>query len=145
MKNTRTEAGFTLVEVIIALGLLAFTLLGMFQMQLYAMRGNTLSQGSTTALHLAQDRLETLLTEPFDGAQLTDVVPGNPLESTTSVDFTQQVFDPRGNAYTLITNVNDNVGPTGTVETKTVQVNVLWGPGNIRRCAVTSLLRRTEA
>ncbi len=147
MKNTRTEAGFTLVEVIIALGLLAFTLLGMFQMQLYAMRGNTLSQGSTAALHLAQDRLETLLTEPFDGAQLTDVVPGNPLDSTTNVDGSQVVPDPRPDnlPYTVITNVQDNIGPTGTVETKTVQVNVLWGPGNIRRCAVTSLLRRTGA
>jgi prepilin-type N-terminal cleavage/methylation domain-containing protein len=139
--NPRTQSGFTLIEVVIALGLLAFTLLGMFQMQFYAMRGNTLSLGSTTALHIAQDRLEALLAEPFDSAKLADVVAGNPIDGTAVTDFSQAVFDPKGEPYTLVTNITDNVSPLG-VSTKTVRVMVLWGPGNVRRCGMTTVVRR---
>jgi prepilin-type N-terminal cleavage/methylation domain-containing protein len=138
----KREAGFTLIEVIIALGLLAFALLGMFQMQFYAMRGNTLSRGGTTALHIAQDQLETLLAEPFTSAQLVDAVAGNPIDSTAAPDYSQPVTDARGEAYTMITNIDDNVGPTGTVDTKTVRVMVLWGPANARLAGMTTLLRR---
>lgn len=142
MKRRSPEAGFTLVEVVIALGLLAFALLGMFQMQFYAMRGNTLSREGATALHIAQDQLESLLAEPFDSALLVDALPGNPIDSTALTDYNQQVFDARGEAFNLVTNVTDNVGAGGAVETKTVRVMVLWGPANARLCGVTTILRR---
>jgi len=140
----RKQAGYTLIEVVIALGLLAFAMLGLFQMQFTAMRGNSLSRSNTTALHIVQDHLEALLAEPFDGADLVDGNPGNnnSLESTAVTDFNQQVNDPKGDSYTLITNVADNPGPTGEVDGKTVRVMVLWGPGNARRCGVTTFVRR---
>jgi prepilin-type N-terminal cleavage/methylation domain-containing protein len=135
----RKERGFTLLEVVIALALLAVTLLGMFQMQLYAMRGNTLSQGTTTALHIAQDQMEALLAEPFTSAQLIDAVPGNDVTNPAVPDYTQAVNGPRGEPYTLVTNIADSGAPATT---KTIGVWVLWGPGNVRRCGLTTVVRQ---
>jgi len=144
MATHTRQRGFTLIEVVIALGLLAFALLGMFQMQYYAMRGNTLSRGGTTALHIAQDQLETLLAEPFDSALLVDAQPANnaDLDDTANTDFSQVVTDPKGDTYTLVTNIADNVGGAGAVDTKTVRVIILWGPAAARQCRVTTIVRR---
>lgn len=141
-KSGRAQGGFTLLEVCIALGLLGFTLLGIFELQFYAMRSNTLSRGSTTALHIAQDRMEALLAEPYDSALLVDALAGNPLNSTDQTDYSDNtVTDAKGNGYTLVTNISDNAAAP---DTKTIEVIVVWG-NNARQCAVVSLKRRVGA
>lgn len=124
MKTTGSTAGFTLIEVVIALGLLAFTLLGIFQMQFYAMRGNVLSQGTTSAIHLAQAQMETLLASDY--TSLASIAPA-------------PVQDAKNNSYTLTTTVAANV-PLANM--KTITITVSWGNGT-RQCTLTSIKRQT--
>ncbi len=55
------ERGFSLLEVMIALVILAIGLLGLSQMQIIGISGNVSGQKLTTATTLAQDALEKLM------------------------------------------------------------------------------------
>ena len=59
------EGGFTLLEVVIALGVLAFGLLGVAAMQLYSLRQGQVGKHTTQASILAQDQLETMMRSSF--------------------------------------------------------------------------------
>lgn len=88
----KKKAGFTLIEVVMALVILSVVMLG-----LAATTGRLLSQAAensyqATAVELAHDRLETVLADPdYDGLSATyegteTGFPGYPdLERTTSV------------------------------------------------------------
>ena len=65
MKTLRNE-GFTLLEVLIAVVVLAFGLLAIAQMQVIAIRFNYQGRDATEAVTLAKDRLESLKSLPFD-------------------------------------------------------------------------------
>ncbi len=60
MKILRNKKGFTLLEILVALTLLATALLGMAGLTAALMQGNTFSNRLTVAATLAQDRLEDL-------------------------------------------------------------------------------------
>ena len=76
------KKGFTLIEVLVGLVLLAIGLLAIAGMQLTSVRGNFFSSNMTQASILAQDRLETLRSLPYDDAALNlgnhqeGVIPG---------------------------------------------------------------------
>jgi type IV pilus assembly protein PilV len=55
-----SQGGFSLIEVMIALGILAFGLLTMSGMQIHAMRGGASGRQSSQAAALAQDKMEEL-------------------------------------------------------------------------------------
>jgi type IV pilus assembly protein PilV len=61
---------FSLIEVMIALVVLAIGLLALAQMQISAVRGNLFSRYLTQASYVGQDRLETLDSLPLDSAAL---------------------------------------------------------------------------
>ena len=63
--------GFTLIEVLTGLVLLAFGLLAIAGMQITSVKGNFFSGNMTQASILAQDRLETLRNVAYGGAALT--------------------------------------------------------------------------
>ncbi|GIX48574.1 MAG: hypothetical protein KatS3mg131_2785 [Candidatus Tectimicrobiota bacterium] len=69
------DKGFTLVEVMVAIVILAFALLAVAQMQLTAMRVNAAANTLTQGMTIAQDRLERLLALPYDDADLQDDTP----------------------------------------------------------------------
>jgi type II secretion system protein I len=60
MKTYKHQAGFTLIEVLVAISLLAIALLGLCGATVMAMKGNSLSQMSTKATVMAKDRIENL-------------------------------------------------------------------------------------
>jgi prepilin-type N-terminal cleavage/methylation domain-containing protein len=65
------KKGFTLIEVLVGLVLLAIGLLAIAGMQITSVRGNFFSSNMTQASILAQDRLETLRNLAYADAALT--------------------------------------------------------------------------
>lgn len=59
--NLKNENGFTLIETLIAMVILAVALLGIAQMQLSAMRGNRSSYDLTEASAIASDIIEQMV------------------------------------------------------------------------------------
>jgi type IV pilus assembly protein PilV len=70
-KNNKNKNGFSLIEVLIGLVLLAIGLLAIAGMQITSVRGNFFSSNLTQAAILAQDRLETLRNLPYGDAALS--------------------------------------------------------------------------
>ncbi len=76
------KKGFSLIEVLVGLVLLAIGLLAIAGMQITSVRGNFFSSNMTQASILAQDRLEILRNLPFGKPDLTagnhndGVIPG---------------------------------------------------------------------
>ncbi len=98
-KNT---SGFTFVELMIALFLLTIGILGMFSMQLHAIKGNSTAMIITNESNWASDRIEKIIATDYD--LLAD---GN----TTSPDGKYQI------SWTVDSN-------TTTPNTKSVNVKV---------------------
>ena len=71
----RSQQGFTLIEVLVAMALLSFGLLSVASMQVVAIQVNgsalRLNRGTT----LVQDKIEELLALPFTHASLADATP----------------------------------------------------------------------
>ncbi len=78
----KNKNGFSLIEVLIGLVLLAIGLLAIAGMQITSVRGNFFSSNLTQASVLAQDRMETLRNTPIGDAALAagnyndGVIPG---------------------------------------------------------------------
>lgn len=94
--------GFTLVETMTALFILAFALLAIGQMQIMAIQGNTLGNRMTAAVTLAQDKIEELR-----GLSYSQIVSG----------------EDNSGVYTRVWDVQDDTPATGL---KTVTVTVSW-------------------
>lgn len=103
-------AGFTVLELLIAISILTVGLLGVASMQVSAIRGNDFASAQTEATTAGMDRIEKLLRLPYDHADL--LATGNPHTDPTP---------PTG--YTIGWNVTDN-SPLNN--TKTVIVTVNW-------------------
>lgn len=110
--KTKKEQGFTLVEALVAIALLAFGLLAVASMQTGAIRGNFFASGTTEATAWAQNTLETLLALPYSDPDLTD---GNHVDPNPPTGYTIQ-WDM----------VNDAVNNFKTV-TVTVTYQGRWG------------------
>ena len=64
------RSGFSLLEVMIALGILAFGLLGMLAMQVHAMRHGNKGFHTTSAAGIARDQYEQILSMPYGAPQM---------------------------------------------------------------------------
>ena len=128
MRTLRNE-GFTLLEVLIAVVILAFGLLAIAQMQVIAIRFNYQGRDVTEAVTLAKDQLESLKTLPFGHADLGDTTDTNndDLADTVTIDHADP-NNPIDGKYTRIWNVADFGGTT-----KSVMIVVSWlsGPNRI--------------
>ena len=71
-KTKNKEDGFTLIEVLVAISILAFGLLAVASMQLAAIQANSSAIETTEALNVAQDKMEELIALPFNDADLLD-------------------------------------------------------------------------
>ena len=63
------KAGFTLVESMLALAIMSVGLLALAGLQITALRGNDLSRRMTTAVSIAEQRLEQLKNTPYTNIQ----------------------------------------------------------------------------
>ncbi|WP_236891526.1 type IV pilus modification PilV family protein [Desulfoluna limicola] len=65
-------SGFTLIEVLVAVVILAMGILGAATMQIAALQGNAKANKLTEASVIASDRAEVLLNMDFDSSSLAD-------------------------------------------------------------------------
>lgn len=105
------EKGFTLIEVLLGLVILAIGLLAIGALQITSTRGNFFSNNLMQATYVAQDRLEFLKNLPFDSDQIKDKSSGN---GTTTIS---------GVAFNWVYSVADNGG------LKTINCTVTWNDG----------------
>ncbi len=69
----RSEAGFTLVELLVALSILSIGLLGLAGLATNAMKASNNAMSMTQASNIAQDRLEALLSIEIANLNATDL------------------------------------------------------------------------
>jgi prepilin-type N-terminal cleavage/methylation domain-containing protein len=60
------QKGFSLLELMMALGILSAGVLGLLSLSVTTLKANYLSQSSTAALQLAQEKMESLKALPFE-------------------------------------------------------------------------------
>ena len=60
------QKGFSLLELMAVLGILSVGLLGLLSLSVTTLKANYLSQNSTAALQLAQEKMESLKALPFE-------------------------------------------------------------------------------
>ncbi|WAC06331.1 MAG: prepilin-type N-terminal cleavage/methylation domain-containing protein [Thermodesulfobacteriota bacterium] len=128
------EKGFTLVELMIAVVVLAIGILGLIGLQVAAMNGNLSANKMTTAMTLAQDEIEQLKRLPLTNGALTDAGNNDKLTSPANAasfehtDANNPINESGENTglggYYRFWNVADD---TPTQGAKTVVVFVFWG------------------
>jgi len=115
------KKGFSLIEVLVGLVILAIGLLAIAGMQITATRGNFFSHYLTQASYAAQDRLEFLDNLPIDDIQLQ---PGNHNDGTVTISG--MVFN---RTYTV--NVNGDL--------RTISYTVSWNDGVNRNIFLSTI------
>ncbi len=121
-REPRREAGFTLLEVMIALVVLAFGLLAVASAQIHAMRGGRSGRHTTFAVALAQTQMEQLQRSSWTTLLPTGGwSPGVPMGNTVDAAVAQIEQN-----YTLSWQIADVV--PNVVRTLDVRVN--WNEPN---------------
>ena len=84
VRNVDGQKGFNMIELLIAITILAVGMLSVASMQVAAMKTNSKAVHYTEAVNVAQDRIEQLISLPYDDANLVN---GN-----ATVDMYQTVW-----------------------------------------------------
>jgi len=124
MRRVRDQGGFTLLEVMITLVILAIGLLGLAGLQIIAIKGNSFGQQMTVASTMAQNQLEQMRQGTVALASNNDTV-----------------TDQNGITYARAWTVTPNQ-PQANMNT--VQIDVSWaGPTGSGTDATRSITIRT--
>ena len=134
LKRTRCE-GFTLIEIMIVLAVMAFGLLSLSAMQIYAMRGGNRGRHASQAAAVAEAQMESLMRTTWTALPAT-------AGWTAPLTVNHIVQSDAGNgaeqAYTMEYRVADAV----VGATRTVDVRVSWvEPGGDSRFISLSSIR----
>jgi prepilin-type N-terminal cleavage/methylation domain-containing protein len=79
-RRNRDENGFTILEVMIAMAILAMGFLAVASAQIYALQRTAKSKHLTRALHLAQEQMEAFNSMPLINLPATGNDPTNPID-----------------------------------------------------------------
>ena len=120
----QNDAGFTIIEVVIAISILAVGLLGVAAMQTSAIQVNSAAGQMTTRMNWAQDRMEELKALAFSDPWLEE--DGNPPGVDSAGNPHQE---PISDEYTVSWNVTND---TPVPNTKQIVVTVT-GKGKTSR------------
>jgi type IV pilus assembly protein PilV len=127
-ENTfQNENGFTLLEVLFALVIFSIGLLAVNAMTTMVIKSNYMSKNLTTAVHLAQNKLDALNAGPYadvDNAGLAD-----------ELDLDAQEVAGAG-----IFNRSVTVTTSTAPDYKTVEVIVSWSDPDLRQVAMQTVI-----
>ena len=138
MKTIKQENGFSLLEVLIALVILAIGLLAVAQMQITAIKGNAFGSGMTSASSLAANTLERLMALPYDDSQLTTY------DTWITDDITEIEGGVNNEGYVREYQVEDNTPPRLGIQMKQITVSVVWTDSNGITRNVTMVTQKTQ-
>jgi len=124
IRAVQNDAGFTIVEVVIAISILAVGLLGVAAMQTSAVQVNSAAGRMTSRMNWAQDRMEELKALSFSDPWLEAA--GNPPGADSAGNSHEQTTS---DGYTVRWDVADN---TPVPNTKRIVVTVT-GKGKTTR------------
>jgi prepilin-type N-terminal cleavage/methylation domain-containing protein len=129
-RPSRNVSGFTLIEVMIVIGMLSFGLLSLSAMQIHAMKGSDRGRHGTNAAAIAENRMELLQQDPWADIGVTGGFVADPVEynnvqvsGSTSPEGTYGVFHQ-------ITDLEAGF-------TRAIDVQVLWTEKNGEARSVT--------
>lgn len=146
------ERGFTLLEVTVALGMLATGLLAVSAAQIYAMRGASTGRHTSDAAEIVQDQVEAFQRMTWNEDQIDPTlaatggawVPGGGgqvVDRFVDTDAVQMVEQ----SYSLQWRIQDTVSATG-VFLKTIDVRVQWNePRRPNRSYTITTMRHRDA
>lgn len=134
------DRGFTLVELLVAVCVMAIAFAGLATMQIACINGNSIANNVTTGMTLAQDKMEELKSLDYNDPELANNNASNDLNLEDATDDSALVgynansddghreidIDAEGNAggmYTRFWNISDDTPTTGM---KTISVVVTW-------------------
>lgn len=127
MKEHTSQAGFTLIEVLIAILILSIGILGVAVMQISAIDGNSIAIHLTGAANEGGDTLETLIPRSYADASLSDASNAGANAGVTGLSNTDTAGSLADGGpvvqgdYTIFWNVAENYPVFGT---KTIRVLV---------------------
>ena len=126
-QEIKDSSGFTLIEVMIALSILAIGLLGLSVLQISGIKNNSLAYASTQAHHLLETHMEMIIHSDYHAPGISDVSNNSSrLDSITQVDhYNTDAFgnDVDLGKFNLIINVAEN---TPVNDAKTIVVMITW-------------------
>ncbi|OGQ97612.1 MAG: hypothetical protein A2521_10565 [Deltaproteobacteria bacterium RIFOXYD12_FULL_57_12] len=121
-----TERGFSLIEVLVALFILIFAVLGTMGLLTSNISNTRFAAQITEATTLAQDRLEALKAKPFD-----DIISANyPAQTALDVNGVNGA-----GVYTRTTTID-----TSVANLKQVAVTVLWAYGGTHTVVLRTVI-----
>lgn len=121
MATLRDKKGFSLVEFMIAISILAIGLLAVAGLQSTAIRGNLLSKGTTSAILLAEKKMEEFKNTSF--ASLTNGTFQDPSNPLTDIGGSGGRFN---RSWTISTY-------SGSANMKQITITITWTEGGLSK------------
>ena len=116
--HPKSRDGFTILEILVALGILAFGILAVASMQTASLSGTSKAQSGTDGTAVAMAQLEQLMALNYSDSNLTDGShPSTPMTDATGRYNIEWFCD------------NDVPVPN----TKTIQVVISWDEGGVTK------------
>ncbi len=106
------NSGFTLIEIMISIAIIAIGIFAVMSLIIIVMKGNTLSKRVTTATTIAQEKMEDFKRMGYDKIDV-DVDVYSDTETAYDIDY-----------YHKVTVTPDDPA----IDTKTIGVGIFWNP-----------------
>jgi prepilin-type N-terminal cleavage/methylation domain-containing protein len=139
-RGSRAAGGFTLIEVMIVIGILTFGLLGLAGMQLHAIHGSDRGRHVMNATAVAESKMEQLQQDPWTSVAVTGGFVADPTELNSIQLDGGATLNER--VYNVAIQVTD-LQPTFT---RAIDVRVSWAEegGETRSITLSSIRYNRE-